>query len=239
MAVSRRRSSIKKQAREVLSRLYRIYYEENGKYLSPDQFFPVNLNKIISSVMGWELECVSDVGHDRYGQRLRGHCDHKDRLIRIASQDIHPGERVFTIAHEIGHAMLNEHAPCIQTVHARKRVTPRIANTTLTNKERKIEREADIFAVELLLPEKAVRDCFFRIFGKKKIWLGSPKAQKVIRDFCTASRTSLFASYSAKDIAPCFVDYKKSGIQQSLREFFGVSRSAMSLRLLELNLLYE
>jgi Zn-dependent peptidase ImmA (M78 family) len=239
MAVSRSRALIKKQARDVLSNLYRTYYEENGKYLSPDKFFPINLDKIISSVMGWNLEKVSDIGFDSHGHTLKGHCDYENRSIRIAFQGIMPGEKVFTIAHEIGHAMLHTDADRISPIFQRKRVSPRIKNTISTGREIKTEREADIFAAELLMPEKAVRDCFFSIFGTKKIWLGSTKAQQIIRGISNSSQQSILTPQSAKEIAPYFADYRKPGAHPSLREFFGVSKTAMSIRLLELNLLYE
>jgi Zn-dependent peptidase ImmA (M78 family) len=239
MAVSKSSVFIKKQAREVLSKLYCVYYDEKGKYLSPDEFFPINLKKIISSVMDWNLESLADIGYDSYGQRLRGHCDYEKKLIRISFQDIKPGEKVFTIAHEIGHALLHTHAPRTSSVSERKRVTPRIAKANSNAQERKMEKEANIFAAELLMPEKAVRDYFFSVFGRKELWLGSMKAQQIIKNIGSTSRTSIFTPQTVKDIAPYFSDYKKTGTDPSMREFFGVSRSAMSLRLLELSLLYE
>lgn len=239
MAVSKSSAFIKKQARDVLSKLYRAYYEERGKYLSPEEFFPINLKKIISSVMNWNLENVSDIGYDKYGQRLRGYCDHEKRLIRITFQDMKPGEKVFTIAHEIGHALLHTRDTRTSSVSERKRVSPKIRKATTTSHERTIEKEANIFAAELLMPEKAVRDYFFSVFGRKELWLGSMKAQQIIEKSGKSSRSSIFTPQTAKDVAPYFADYKKNGTTLSLREYFGVSRTAMSLRLLELNLLYE
>ncbi len=233
------RSEIKKEAREVLSRLYRLYYEEKGRYLSPEEFFPVNLNRIVSSVLDWDLESVADIGYDRYGQRLRGHCDYERRCIRISFQDGSDGEKVFTIAHEIGHALLHAHTPRVAPVSERKRGTPRIAKAMLTGKERKMEREANVFAIELLMPEKAVRDYFFSIFGRKDMWLGSTTAQQIMKSIGRQSRKSILTPQTAQDMAPCFADYKKNGTDPSMREYFGVSRTAMSLRMLELNLLYE
>jgi Zn-dependent peptidase ImmA (M78 family) len=239
MAVSRTSSFIKKQAREVLSGLYRAYYEEKGQYLSPDRFFPIDLKKIISSVMNWELESVADIGYDSTGQRLRGHCDYENRHIRIAFQDITPDEETFTIAHEIGHAILHSNAHRVQRGSARKRTTPRIASITSTNEERKMEKDANIFAAELLMPEKAVRGYFFRVFGRKEMWLGSTRAQQIMKGFRKKPQKSPFTLQSTKDIAPYFADYKKTEADPSMREFFGVSRTAMSIRLLELNLIYE
>jgi Zn-dependent peptidase ImmA (M78 family) len=239
MAVSRTSSVIRKQAREVLSGLYRAYYEENGQYLSPDRFFPIDLKKIISSVMNWELESVAEIGYDRTGQRLKGHCDYENRNIRIAFQDINPDEKTFTIAHEIGHAILHSGAHSDRRGSARKRTTPRMASITLTNEERTMEKEANIFAAELLMPEKAVRGYFFRLFGRKEMWLGSPRAQQIMKGFRKRPQKSPFTLQSTRDIAPYFADYKKTDADPSMREFFGVSRSAMAIRLLELNLIYE
>ncbi len=150
-----------------------------------------------------------------------------------------PGEKMFTIAHEIGHAMLHSNAHRISSGSARKRAIRRVARATSTSEERKMEKEANIFATELLMPEKAVRDCFFRVFGRKDIWLGSMKAQDIIKNFSKNSQKSIFSLQSTKDIVPYFADYKKTAADPSMREFFGVSVTAMSIRLLELNLLYE
>ena len=110
MTVSKSTSSIKREARNLLSRLYKMYYEETGQYLSPDDFFPVDLNKIISSVIEWDFESVSDIGYDSNSQRLRGYCSYDEKLIRVAFGNMKPGEKFFTTAHEIGHAVLHEHA---------------------------------------------------------------------------------------------------------------------------------
>jgi Zn-dependent peptidase ImmA (M78 family) len=239
MAVSGSNSFIKKRAREVLSDLYRVYYEEKGQYLSPEEFFPIDPGKIISSVMNWELQSVSDIGYDGNGQRMRGQCDYKNRLISVATGDINAGEKTFTIAHEIGHAVLHTNVPRKSGVSERKRAVRRITCLTSTREERKREKEANIFAAELLMPEKAVRDRFLRTFGRARIWLGSAMAQKIINNFSKGPQRLLFPLPGAKDIAPYFADYKKTEEDQSMKEFFGVSKTAMSIRLLELNLVYE
>ncbi len=238
MTASRSNSSIKKQARDILLGLYQKYYEESGTYLHPDDFFPVDIQKIISSVMKWELEVVSDIGSDDYGQRLRGHCDYHEKRIRIASDDISSGEKVFTIAHEIGHAVLHENACCIAPGSARKRAIRRVDKVMTTDKYRRMEREADLFAAEILMPEKAVRDHFIKIFGRKELWIGSMKAQKIITGFIKKSKNAGGNLKNAKDFSPFFAEYKEKKSNPSLREFFGVSSAAISRRLLELGLLY-
>ena len=238
MTASRSNSSIKKQARDVLLGLYRKYYEEMGTYLHPDDFFPVDLHKIVSSVMKWELEIVSDLGCDSFGQKLRGHCNYDEKRILIASDGISPSEKVFTIAHEIGHALLHENPYCISPGSDRKRSIRRVDKIMTTDKERKTEREANIFAAEILMPEKAVQDHFVKIFGRKNLWIGSMKAQKIITDFIKKSKNAGKNLKNAKDLSPFFAEYKEKKSHISLRECFGVSRAAMSRRLLDLGLLY-
>ena len=238
MTSSRSNSSIKKQARYLLLGLYRKYYEERGTYLHPDDFFPVDLHKIISSVMKWELEIVSDLGCDSFGQRLRGHCNYDEKRIRIASEGISPGEKVFTVAHEIGHALLHENPYCISPGSARKRSIRRVDNVITPDQERRMEREADLFAAEILMPEKAVHDHFIKVFGRKNLWIGSMKAQKIIAGVLKKSKHSVQRLKSVKDLSPVFAEYKETESDLSLRECFGVSRTAMSRRLLDLGLLY-
>lgn len=238
MTASRSNSSIKKQARDLLLGLYRKYYEEQGTYLHPDDFFPVDIQKIISSVMKWKLDVVSDIGCDTYGQRLKGHCDYDEKHILIATEGINPGEKIFTIAHEIGHAVLHNHTSCIASGSARKRSIRRVDKVMTTDKERRMEREANMFAAEILMPEKAVRDHFLKLFGRKELWIGSMKAQRIITDFIKKSKNNGKNLKNAKDFSPYFADYKNIKSSPSLREFFGVSSAAISRKLLELGLLY-
>lgn len=238
MTVTRSLYSIKKEAREVLLQLYSLYYEENGQYLAPDDFFPVDINKIISSVMHWQCERVADIGCDPAGQRLRGHCDYDNKRISIASDGIRPEEQVFTLAHEIGHALLHANEAGTAAGSARKRSIRRVESATSTEREKKREREANLFASELLMPEKAVRDYFFRIFGRKDIWVGSSKAQKVITGGNPHPSRFTGTIRNAAEASPYFADYREVETGSSLREIFGVSRAAMSVRLLELKLLF-
>jgi len=238
MTASRSNSSIKKQARDLLLGLYRKYYEESGTYLHPDDFFPVDIQKIISSVMKWKLEIVSDIGCDNYGQNLRGHCNYDEKRIRISTEGINPGEKVFTVAHEIGHAILHKNACCIAPGSARKRAIRRVDKIMTSDKERRMEREANLFAAEILMPEKAVRDHFIKIFGRKELWIGSMKAQNISADFIKKSKNTGKIPKNAKDFSPFFAEYKEKKSNPSLREFFGVSSAAISRRLLDLGLLY-
>lgn len=238
MTASSSNTSIKKQARDVLSRLYNLQYEETGYYLSPDEFFPIDLNKVISYIMNWELESVSDIGTDSNGQRLRGHCNYDKKLIQIAFEGISPGEKIFTAAHEIGHAVLHTDAHRTSPGSARKRTIRKVDKLITPAQERKMEREANMFASEILMPEKAVRDYFLRVFGREKIWVGSSKAQNIIKDFSQKIQKITSNLKNAKDFSPYFADYKKTRSNPSMREFFGVSRIAMSIRLLELKLIF-
>lgn len=230
-------SSIKKQARDVLSRLYRVYYEETGQYLSPDEFFPVDLAKIISSVMSWEFEGVSDLGPDRYGQRLRGDCNHDEKRIRISVEGMKPGEKAFTIAHEIGHALMHKEMYRPSSSSSRKKRIRRVTALTETDYERKMEREADIFATEIVMPEKAVRAYFFRVFGRHSVWVGSAKARQVISAFRMKPDSAGVSGGDADGLASYFAEYREPR-HASMKEFFGVSRAAMSFRLRELKLVY-
>ena len=121
---------------------------------------------------------------------------------------------------------------------ARKRAIRRVDKVTTTDKERRMERDADFFAAEILMPEKAVRDEFVKIFGRKELWIGSMRAQKIIAGFLKKSKNTGKNLKNAKDFSSFFAEYKESTSNLSLREFFGVSSAAISRRLLELGLLY-
>ncbi len=78
-----------------------------------------------------------------------------DRVVIGANLRHHPNRRKFTIAHELGHYLLHEAA----TVHLDERkpgyVVQRRDGKSSTGED-VFEREANLFAAELLMPAKAI-----------------------------------------------------------------------------------
>jgi Zn-dependent peptidase ImmA (M78 family) len=104
---------------------------------------------------------------------------------------------------------------------------------------RKFEREADVFAAELLMPEKAVQRKFKSIFDRDRIRSQSFLIEKLRdKDQVYARRRSRVDQSNPLNVARSLVTYKSAPDQRSLVEFFGASVEAMSYRLIELNLVF-
>jgi Zn-dependent peptidase ImmA (M78 family) len=82
-----------------------------------------------------------------------------DRLVRVNAQDP-PARQRFTLGHELGHWVC-------QCLKGRKATTYCRAEDVSAEADRTLEREANIFAAELLMPEGAVRD----LADDPKAWL--------------------------------------------------------------------
>jgi IrrE N-terminal-like domain len=112
-----------------------------------ERFYPVNLFRL-AELKGWKIDGGDDGTCNQFGDQKLGHCDAEQRLIlyntRVIGQN--QGLRNLTIAHELGHALLHASGYRIRVaiVPERQKLDPK-------------EREADIFARELLMPAKAVR----------------------------------------------------------------------------------
>jgi Zn-dependent peptidase ImmA (M78 family) len=91
-----------------------------------------------------------------------------DRVVIGANLRHHPKRRKFTVAHELGHFLLHEAA----TVHLDERkpgyIVQRRDEKSSTGED-VFEREANLFAAELLMPAKAIakdlRDRAFDVFA--------------------------------------------------------------------------
>jgi Zn-dependent peptidase ImmA (M78 family) len=105
---------------------------------------PVDVERV-ATACGLQVEYVSK-GRGFSGQLLRAR-----RLIEV-ERDSHPHRQRFTIAHEIGHYVLN-HNSIFCTFEERSSRDPTAMN----------EKQAHIFASELLMPDPWVRDYWQRM----------------------------------------------------------------------------
>ena len=112
---------------------------------------PVNPEKIAKS-LGIEI-LLKPAEDELCGFLYRG--SGNENVVIGVNQNHHPNRRRFTIAHEIGHFSLHNH----QGFHfdsENKSYLLKLRKTNDDNLNRKEEREANIFAAELLMPRKFV-----------------------------------------------------------------------------------
>lgn len=170
-----------------------------------------------------QLGCYG-VGSNR--TEVAGMLDRRRGIIAVAAR--FPDEsRRFTGAHEVGHAVLH---PGELFHRDRPMINSDIASRPLQ------EREADYFAACFLAPKKLVEEEFVRRFGRSPIVLTNDVAFHLVgnlrqHELLTSKTGSL--DFAVAVASACSFNGRRF---QSLAKIFGVSISAMALRLQELNL---
>ncbi len=226
---------VRAAAHDSLLKLYQSM-RADGEATGPESFFPVRLERVVQ-LMGWELEVVSGlgtVGAQRFEQL--GRCVPGEKRIYLAT-DVASGsnELRFTLAHEIGHAALGHAAlPCSSGGPQQAfRVKPARRAEAFGDEGWRTEAQANRFAAELLMPEKAVRKQFATVFERPTVWVGSAAAARILPS-SFAQRQDL----KLDEMAGFFAKFRRAEADCSLAGFFGVSLSAMGRRLIELRLIY-
>ena len=198
--------------------------------IEPEEFFPVDPKLILQS-LGWTVDPVTDVGYFSFDKPLAAKCLTNEKKIMLLSTLPRPVQR-FTLAHELAHVRLHLDTPehgggnlprTLSMASGRKGPKP--------EKQIDIEREAEIFARELLMPAKAVRRQFRKLFGVDQLRAASGAVARLAP---TASKKPPVSAHAA---AYELAEYQtESAI--SLTRFFGVGVKAMGSRLVGLCLVY-
>lgn len=179
-------------------------------------------------LLGYEARTVDYLGEDSFdGNRLEvaGLLDTSERVVQVSLR-FSKEEQLFTAAHELGHVVLH---PERMTLHRDRPLKGSDYQRDL------VEREADWFAVCFLMPPELVRDRFQQVFGIGPFQLTDETAFALI-----SSSLEQFMSVcrSQRDLARTLAETNSYGGRaiMPLKKFFGVSTTAMAIRLEELAL---
>jgi Zn-dependent peptidase ImmA (M78 family) len=181
-----------------------------------------------------ELDEIPSFGSRGYG--TAGILDMQDKAICISFR-FPPTVRRFTGAHEIGHYELHRNS----SEHAFHRDIP--VSEIRLNGRPPMEREADYYAACLLAPKDLVAQHFSGRFDHPPLRLDEDVAFRL----CGSSTAHLFihppgSSASLLGFASAVAGARRYGSQHfhySLAEQFGISVSAMAIRLQELGLVRD
>lgn len=218
--------NIEKIARNLQFDLWRIKDEilEKGEI---ENSMEILKPTTVFELLGYEFDEVSSL--DRYSEEssdneIIGFIDKKNKYVAV-SRKASPAVRRFTAAHELGHAILH-----------RKNLQFRDRGLDGSEHSRsKLELEADRFAVFFLMPKTLVCEFFNKIFKTDRFEINNTTAfqlarvslGKFLRDHSDTRDLSLrLASATVYAGRPT----------KSLAEIFGVSNSAMAIRIEELGL---
>lgn len=208
-----------------------------------ERFYPIKLEVIITDIYGWNIKRVPHIGLARYGsfttsEPILGKIDVKEKSITISADATSEAERNFTLAHEIGHLVLHQASlSCSGGYALRKHSLRRVSRDNPDRTLQRQEREAHVFASELLMPEDEIKRRFKLVFDREQIRTGSIFVEKLELDLGRNQRRRVEESEPLR-LAHALARYKRSAEEQSLVEFFGVSDDAMGIRLIELGLVF-
>jgi len=217
------------EARKALQLLFEFQCKRSGRP-SFEQFYPVNLDNL-AEILGWRIERVDMMGHSESLDPVDARTDFQEKIIMIGIGEKIPQGRVnFTLAHELGHILLHGE----KGLKALLRIRPFRDKQPGAFPRRPLEVEADRFAAELLMPERAVKHRFDQTFGYKEIHVDSSNARQILSQ--TKSKSEVRTSRS---LAKSCAVFKPAPELPSLVTFFDVSPEAMANRLLELRLVLD
>lgn len=135
----------------------------------------------------------------------------------------------FTAAHEIGHFILHPEIVSLRE-DPRTDVTLRAVFRSLR------EKEADLFAAELLMPERFLNQAFARLWGDDDIdgrQLDDDTAYYLTQGKLSARQMSALSPLERAKLVACEIPMT-SADALPMAEIFGVSSTAMGIQLLDL-----
>ncbi len=182
------------------------------------------------SLYGYKYEEAVTLGQffiDGESVEVAGFVDNENRIAKV-SQRFPLDVRRFTSAHELGHAVLHEEKTLFRD---------RALDGGSTGLKRpQIEIEADSFAAFFLMPEFQVRIIFEQIFGQEHFEINQRSAYALGFKGVDAMMSKL---PTPRHLASCLAttNFYSSVPKRSLCEVFGVSPTAMAIRIEELSLI--
>ncbi|HEX6899799.1 MAG TPA: ImmA/IrrE family metallo-endopeptidase [Thermoanaerobaculia bacterium] len=194
--------------------------------------------KIVTHLLRVTLYEPEEIPHPRdyhpignVPSRIAGYIARNENTIGLARR-FNPEIRRFTLAHEIGHWQLHKGEVYFRDF-------PLTAGDRSGSNRPLVEREANRFAEELLMPRELVRAYFRQIFGLETLRDQAPDEPFARRlSFGTNQRVTVadLIERGRDRMAFLVAEYKENPVDFSLAERFRVSVTAMSIRLMRLRL---
>ena len=218
-----------KNAREVGESTFLSYY--NKKKTQDPKFrvrdvFPVDVEEILKD-LGWKLQSSKSLGDDIFDQTVCGKSNFEAKKVFFSEGSAEKPAFRFTLAHELGHVSLHENLNLDSLNRTRSKRKRNAQSFSVSQTFNAVEREADVFASSLLMPRNSVIRFVNTFIGQCPVEFHSDEGQLIfgMNQIDKKSAANKLADYSTKE--------------GTMRQFFGVSKDAMSRRILELKLISD
>jgi Zn-dependent peptidase ImmA (M78 family) len=183
------------------------------------------LRNFINKAHGLRLELVSNLGVDTQGFEILGKIDFKNKVISICTNaNSYEKRERFTLPHEIAHYFLKHQKYLLTEYYSEvefeeKLSSDREISLTVIEDIKKLEWQANYFAASLLIPKNIFLEQFALLLTKEGI-------------------TNKGHGFLYVDNQKCNLDsfYK---ITNELKNIFNVSRKAIEIRMIDLELLTD
>ena len=208
-----------------------LWLNRNQIWMDIKQLLPVHIIDPATTfrLHGYSFEETAELGQykiEREVVEIAGFVDNKQKVAQV-SRKFAPNVRRFTSAHELGHAVLHD----AKTLFRDRALDGGIAGYQRSH----VEREADVFATFFLMPEIQVREIFSQIFRQEKFEVNRKTAFALGFPSLGAMRTELpTLRHISSRLATTRI--YQGFPNRSLCEVFGVSQTAMAIRIEELSL---
>lgn len=214
--ISDKGTEIKAHVKELQMSLWRKRKTKNP--------FDVLNPKLALKFLGYEIEEYETLGNHKFNgfeYEVAGSIDNTQKTAHLSMRFPYKTRR-FTLAHELGHAVL--HSTMMMSLHRDRPVT------TASKKRDLIEQEADIFATNFLMPEKLVRKEFCARFQTEKFTLSEEAA------FAIRKELQQLDHLTRRELSKLLASSKfyNGKYFTSLSEQFEVSIETMAIRIEEL-----
>jgi len=225
---------IRRQAKLKLEAFRRMLELQSGRPVAPLDLLPIDPFRIARDLLGLSVEEREEIARPDKSAKLwiplAGLLSRVEKKLIIAA-GLKPELRRFTAAHEIGHYILHPDAIVF-------RDSP-LTDSSLRSPDSSSlrEREANLFAAEMLMPGKLVCQLFSRLFGGPVDGesMTDDEAYLLTEGTKYARSLSVVAPFDrAKLVAenPSLVTKE----YRNLAQVFGVSSTAIAIQLLDLGL---
>ena len=228
----KREEEIRSQAQTLLKKLWYMRDDFQLQTNDPEALVRIAPVAAAQSLFGFEVVHLEEIPSDDGRFEVAGIIDKHGKQIIISQKFPLPSRR-YTLAHELGHLVLHP-----GRVYHRDR--PLHGGEYLDCRRPVVEREADLFGAEFLMPTKLLTDVFNRCFGGRIF--GSDADDNTCYCLSLASGKRItpqdFRLMSVSDRAKIVAGVSNFGptFFRSLIDRFSVSKTAMAIQLKDVGL---